>query len=56
MPSTRSSLRGSFSMMSSVSRPNSSTMRFAITGPTPLIRPLPRYFSMAKAVAGLLVR
>ena len=26
-----------------------------ITGPTPLISPLPRYFSMAKAVAGLLV-
>ena len=41
-----------FSMTSSVSSPKCLTMRLAVTGPTPLIMPLPRYFSMPAIVAG----
>jgi len=31
--------------MSRVSKPKCATIRLAVTGPTPLISPLPRYFS-----------
>jgi hypothetical protein len=40
-------------MMSRVSSPNCATMRLAVTGPIPLMSPLPRYFSRPVRVAGL---
>jgi len=51
-PSTSISRPGSSSMMSMMSTPKWATMRSAITGPMPLIRPEPRYFWMPAAVAG----
>ena len=45
MPVTSIRREHDCSMMSSVSRPKCATMRLAVTGPMPLMRPLPRYFS-----------
>ena len=38
-------------MTRNVSAPNLRTMRLAVTGPTPLTSPLPRYFDEALAIA-----
>jgi len=43
---------GSSSMTRRVSSPNRSTMRPAIRGPMPLMRPEPRYLRMPWMVAG----
>jgi hypothetical protein len=43
---------GSASSTLSVSSPNFSTMRCAVTSPTPLMRPEPRYFSIPTSVSG----
>ena len=40
------------SMISSVSKPKCATMRLVVTGPMPLMSPLPRYFSSPVSVAG----
>ena len=53
MPSTCRSLSISSSITAMVSVPNIRTMRWANLGPTPLISPLPRYFSMPYTVAGM---
>jgi hypothetical protein len=51
-PGTSTSRPGSSSMTRRVSAPNCSTIRAAIRGPIPLIRPEPRYRSMPCTVAG----
>ncbi len=51
-PCTSISRPGSFSMTSRVCAPNAATIRAAIFGPIPLIRPEPRYRSMPCTVAG----
>ena len=56
MPGTSVRRPASASITSKVALPNVSTMRPALTGPTPLTRPLPRYFFMPWSVAGRAVR
>jgi hypothetical protein len=51
-PSTSISRPGSSSMMCMMSTPKWATIRSAITGPMPLIRPEPRYRWMPAMVAG----
>ncbi len=51
-PGTSISRPGSSSMMCMMSTPKWPTMRSAITGPMPLIRPDPRYRRMPCSVAG----
>src|SRR6185437_16094190 len=51
-PSTSISRPGSSSITCMMSTPKCATMRSAMTGPMPLIRPEPRYFWMPAAVAG----
>ncbi len=56
IPGTSIKRPGFWSMTSKVSSPKASTMRPALTGPTPLTRPLPRYFFIPCTVAGRVVR
>ena len=52
MPGMRFSSSGCSERTFRVSSPNSRTMSTAVEGPTPLIRPLPRYRSMPSRVVG----
>ena len=54
-PGTSASRPTSLSMMSSVRLPKRATMRSAMTGPSPLIIPEPRYFTIPWIVPGTLV-
>ena len=51
-PSTSPRRLGCLSMTSRVSLPNRETRRLAMTGPIPLMRPDPRYFSIPRTPAG----
>jgi hypothetical protein len=53
MPTTSVSRPGVFSITSSVSLPNFSTIRFAIDGPMPWIKPEPKNRSMPTTVFGV---
>ena len=51
-PETEVSFSGLNSITSKVSVPNLSTIFFAVTGPTPAIKPLDKYFSIASREFG----